>query len=103
MTGDQFALPADGLMSRGARPHLAISRRTVVGMTDTGTQFAHSTPELYDRSMGPLLFESDAKVMADRAALLRSDVVLMSAQPQDELSAATPGARPCPASRSARD
>jgi len=26
-------------------------------MTETGTPFTHSTPELYDRYMGPLLFE----------------------------------------------
>jgi len=40
-------------------------------MTETGTPFTHSTPALYDRYMGPLLFEPYAKVVAQRVALLR--------------------------------
>ena len=45
-------------------------------MTETGTPFKHSTPELYDRYMGPLLFEPYAKVLAERAALLQPDRIL---------------------------
>ena len=39
-------------------------------MTETRSPFEHSTPELYDRYMGPLLFEPYAKVVAGRAALV---------------------------------
>lgn len=35
------------------------------------TPFEHSTPALYDRYMGPLLFEPYAQVVANRAALFR--------------------------------
>jgi ubiquinone/menaquinone biosynthesis C-methylase UbiE len=42
-------------------------------MTETGTPFKHSTPELYDRYMGPLLFEPFAKLVGQRAALLQPD------------------------------
>ena len=48
-------------------------------MTETGTPFTHSTPELYDRYMGPLLFEPYAKVLAERAALLQPDRILETA------------------------
>ena len=48
-------------------------------MTETGTPFKHSTPELYDRYMGPLLFEPYAKVLAERAALLQPDRILETA------------------------
>ena len=48
-------------------------------MTETGTHFAHSTPELYDRYMGPLLFEPYARVLAERAALLQPDRILETA------------------------
>ena len=48
-------------------------------MTETGTPFTHSTPELYDRYMGPLLFEPYAKVLAERAALLRPGRILETA------------------------
>ena len=44
-------------------------------MTDTGIRFKHSTPEQYDRYMGPLLFEPYAKAVAERAALLQPDAV----------------------------
>jgi ubiquinone/menaquinone biosynthesis C-methylase UbiE len=48
-------------------------------MTETGTPFKHSTPELYDRYMGPLLVEPYAKVVAERAALLQPDRILETA------------------------
>jgi ubiquinone/menaquinone biosynthesis C-methylase UbiE len=48
-------------------------------MTDTGTRFKHSTPEQYDRYMGPLLFEPYAKIVAERAALLQPDWILETA------------------------
>lgn len=48
-------------------------------MTDTGPRFKHSTPELYDRYMGPLLFAPYAKVVAERAALLQPDWILETA------------------------
>jgi ubiquinone/menaquinone biosynthesis C-methylase UbiE len=48
-------------------------------MTETGTPFKHSTPELYDRYMGPLLFEPYAKVLAERTALLRPGHILETA------------------------
>jgi ubiquinone/menaquinone biosynthesis C-methylase UbiE len=41
--------------------------------------FKHSTPELYDRYMGPLLFEPYAKVLAQRAALFRPNRILETA------------------------
>ena len=48
-------------------------------MTETRTPFTHSTPALYDRYMGPLLFEPYAKILAERAALLRPDHILETA------------------------
>ena len=48
-------------------------------MSEAGTPFKHSTPELYDRYMGPFLFEPYAKVVAERAALLRPDRILETA------------------------
>ncbi len=48
-------------------------------MTETGTPFQHSAPALYDRYMGPLLFEPYAKVVAERAAFLRPDRILETA------------------------
>lgn len=48
-------------------------------MTETRSPFEHSTPELYDRYMGPLLFEPYAKVVAERAALLQPDRILETA------------------------
>lgn len=48
-------------------------------MTDTSSPFEHSTPELYDRHMGPLLFEPSGKVVAERAALLQPDRILETA------------------------
>lgn len=38
--------------------------------------FAHSTPALYDRYMGPLLFEPYAKLVAERCAFLQPDRIL---------------------------
>ena len=48
-------------------------------MTETRTPFTHSTPALYDRYMGPLLFEPYAKILAERAALLQPDHILETA------------------------
>ena len=48
-------------------------------MTETGTPFKHSTPELYDRYMGLLLFEPFAKLVGQRAALLQPDRILETA------------------------
>ena len=48
-------------------------------MTETGTLFKHSTPALYDRYMGPLLFEPYAKILAARAAVLQPDRILETA------------------------
>lgn len=50
-----------------------------VGMTEMGAPFRHSTPQLYDRYMGPLLFEPYAKVLAERAVLLQPDRILETA------------------------
>lgn len=41
--------------------------------------FAHSTPALYDRCMGPLLFEPYAKLVAERCVLLQPDRILETA------------------------
>ena len=41
--------------------------------------FEHSTPALYDRYMGPLLFEPYARLVAERCALLQPDRVLETA------------------------
>jgi ubiquinone/menaquinone biosynthesis C-methylase UbiE len=48
-------------------------------MAAEGASFTHSTPELYDRYMGPLLFEGYAEVVASRAASLRPDRILETA------------------------
>ena len=48
-------------------------------MTETRRPFEHSTPELYNRYMGPLLFEPYAKVVAERAALLQPERILETA------------------------
>ncbi|MDX6368785.1 MAG: hypothetical protein QOG93_287 [Gaiellaceae bacterium] len=48
-------------------------------MTQTDARFNHSTPELYDRYMGPLLFEPYAKLVAERAALLQPARILETA------------------------
>ena len=42
-------------------------------------QFAHSTPALYDRYMGPLLFEPYAKFVAERCAVFRPSRILETA------------------------
>jgi len=47
-------------------------------MTETDA-FKHSTPALYDRYMGPLLFEPYAKLVAERAALLQPGRILETA------------------------
>ena len=49
-----------------------------VPMTETDA-FKHSTPALYDRYMGPLLFEPYAKLVAERAALLQPGRILETA------------------------
>ena len=48
-------------------------------MTETRTAFTHSTPALYDRYMGPLLFEPYARILAERVALLQPDRILETA------------------------
>ena len=47
-------------------------------MTETDV-FKHSTPELYDRFMGPLLFEPYAELLAERSAPLQPDRILETA------------------------
>jgi SAM-dependent methyltransferase len=63
-------------------------------VTDAGSPFRHSTPELYDRYMGPLLFEPYAKVVAVRAALLQPDRILETAAGTGILTRALHGAVP---------
>jgi ubiquinone/menaquinone biosynthesis C-methylase UbiE len=46
---------------------------------DGNAAFEHSTPALYDRYMGPLLFGPWAKIVADRAALVRPRRILETA------------------------
>jgi ubiquinone/menaquinone biosynthesis C-methylase UbiE len=41
--------------------------------------FAHSTPALYDRYMGPLLFEPYAKLVAERCAVVQPNRILETA------------------------
>jgi ubiquinone/menaquinone biosynthesis C-methylase UbiE len=48
-------------------------------MAERGTPFKHSTPALYDRYMGPLLFEPYAKLVAERSALLQPARILETA------------------------
>ena len=63
-------------------------------MTETGLPFKHSTPELYDRYMGPLLFEPYAKVVAERAALLEPGRILETAAGTGIVTRALHGALP---------
>lgn len=49
-------------------------RRQITALTYR--RFDHSTPALYDRYMGPLLFEPYAKLVAERCALLQPRHVL---------------------------
>jgi ubiquinone/menaquinone biosynthesis C-methylase UbiE len=48
-------------------------------MTESRSAFEHSTPALYDRYMGPLLFEPYAELVAKRSALLQPARVLETA------------------------
>jgi ubiquinone/menaquinone biosynthesis C-methylase UbiE len=48
-------------------------------MVEGRRAFEHSTPALYDRYMGPLLFEPWAELVAGRAALLRPHRILETA------------------------
>jgi len=50
-----------------------------VRMTETDSAFEHSMPALYDRYMGPLLFEPYAKLVAERSALLQPKRILETA------------------------
>ena len=52
-------------------------RRQITALTDR--RFEHSTPALYDRYMGQLLFEPYAKLVAERCALLQPRQVLETA------------------------
>lgn len=45
----------------------------------TEQRFAHSTPELYDRYMGPLWFEQYAKIVAERVPTLQPNRLLETA------------------------
>ena len=60
----------------------------------TNRIFAHSTPELYDRYMGPLLFEPYAKLVAERCAVLRPDYILETAAGTGIVTRAVHGAVP---------
>lgn len=76
----------------GRRSSILACRSTIVGirvtriphrqeaatMTETDV-FKHSTPSLYDRFMGPLLFEPFAKHVAGRVALVRPERILETA------------------------
>ena len=48
-------------------------------MTQESTAFDHSTPALYDRYMGPLLFEPYARLIAEQSALLKPNRILETA------------------------
>src|SRR5436190_3890049 len=48
-------------------------------MAQESTAFNHSTPTLYDRYMGPLLFEPYARLIAERSALLKPTRILETA------------------------
>ncbi len=48
-------------------------------MTDRSSAFEHSAPALYDRYLGPLLFEPYAELVAKRSALLQPARVLETA------------------------
>jgi len=48
-------------------------------MAQESTAFEHSTPALYDRYMGPLLFEPYARLIAGRSALLHPARILETA------------------------
>jgi ubiquinone/menaquinone biosynthesis C-methylase UbiE len=48
-------------------------------MAQESSTFDHSTPALYDRYMGPLLFEPYAKLIAERSALLQPTCILETA------------------------
>jgi SAM-dependent methyltransferase len=48
-------------------------------MAQESTAFDHSTPTLYDRYMGPLLFEPYARLIAKRSALLQPTRILETA------------------------
>jgi ubiquinone/menaquinone biosynthesis C-methylase UbiE len=52
--------------------------KEAVRMTETDV-FKHSTPSLYDRCMGPLLFEPYANYLAERLAALRPKRILETA------------------------
>jgi len=56
--------------------------------------FRHSTPELYDRFMGPLFFEPYARFIAERAAQFRPASVLETAAGTGILTRALLGAVP---------
>ena len=56
--------------------------------------FKHSTPELYDRYMGPLLFEPYAKHVAERVARLQPERILETAAGTGIVTRAVHEARP---------
>lgn len=56
----------------------ALASEGAVVMTQSKA-FTHSTPALYDRYMGPLLFEPYARVISERAALFQPNRILETA------------------------
>jgi hypothetical protein len=48
-------------------------------MAQESKAFKHSTPALYERYMGPLLFEPFARLVAERATLLQPTRILETA------------------------
>jgi ubiquinone/menaquinone biosynthesis C-methylase UbiE len=68
-------MPAGYRVPQGARRRTAKEKITPL----TNRRFAHSTPALYDRFMGPLLFEPCAKLVAERCAALQPDRILETA------------------------
>jgi ubiquinone/menaquinone biosynthesis C-methylase UbiE len=63
-------------------------------MTATDIEFAGSIPGLYDRYMGPMLFEPYAKVVAERARALRPARILETAAGTGIVTAAMHAALP---------
>src|SRR5438445_9965362 len=61
------------------RPRARGRRAKEIIAAVTDRIFAHSTPALYDRYMGPLLFEPYAELVAERCALLQPDSILETA------------------------
>src|SRR5947209_11773438 len=61
------------------RPRARGRRAKEIIAAVTDRIFAHSTPALYDRYMGPLLFEPYAELVAERCAVLHPSRILETA------------------------